>query len=719
MFGLGFGASRPTNGTANITTTEASSTHRLSLLTFSALGTAIFIAAFAAGATAQEAALQPGEAFATRFSGVIEVTDVDGERDIAIDMDGVVGSIIDVRAPGTAPGGQHWADEPQRAAVTAEEIGQVFGIAIDDVEPANIYLTASSAFGLHRTPDNSEWLPGMWGPFGTPGTIYRLGGDNDYNPEVFAQLTLDGRENTGAALGNIAYDRWNKQLFVSDLETGMIYRIDPGSAETLDFFDHGVDGRGSFVDGATGDAASLSIIPFATGTAADVENCDTDFSSTPECWNIADFRRRVWGLGVFPDADGEKVRLYYAIWGADPLGSREWARGGDDRQNALWSVALKGDGSFDIDEVRREFILPHFDEDGLQNGAAVTDIAFSRDGTVILAERGGVRNMGLDGDHPFATPQISRVLQYKRRGTTWRFLARFDVGYYDRQNDGTPYIRANAAGGVDFGFAYSAGGQLDASHPDAIVWATGDGLCSPDGPCNGANGRQDGSEVHGLQGTPRRYDTSLLPDGTLGEYPDQGTPYAPTGPDNSFLIDLDVNTDASGRLDARQASYDNTTMIGDVEVHRQLDILIQQPEAPAVAALPQIVVPEPPGGVPEPQQQYPGSAPQSIDPSGDPQLAEFHRRYESSWHDRSISAPVHDGNISHNRAGSQLRTRSNGNLSNQAFDDNDEDVSASLAGHVSPWSHYRPGSHRRRASYRHFRNSSQGYRHSRIQSALD
>ena len=59
--------------------------------------------------------LQPGEAFATRFSGVAQ-----GPGGLpAIDPQGTVGSILDLRAPGQPAQGQHWINEPQRAPITA------------------------------------------------------------------------------------------------------------------------------------------------------------------------------------------------------------------------------------------------------------------------------------------------------------------------------------------------------------------------------------------------------------------------------------------------------------------------------------------------------------------------------------------------------------------------------------------------------------------------
>ena len=65
-------------------------------------------------------------------------------------MSGTSASIIDVRRPGEPPSGQHWIDEPQRMPITAGEVGQVFGVTLDDDETPDIFLSATAAFGLHR-----------------------------------------------------------------------------------------------------------------------------------------------------------------------------------------------------------------------------------------------------------------------------------------------------------------------------------------------------------------------------------------------------------------------------------------------------------------------------------------------------------------------------------------------------------------------------------------
>ena len=252
--------------------------------------------------------LATGEAYVTRFSG----TTKDGAA-TAIDTAGTVGSVIDIRNPAQAPRGQHWLNEPQHDPVTAGEVGQVFGVTLDDADTPNVYLTATSAFGLHRTSGNADWMKGMWGPEAGPGAVWKLDAANNLKPGLFATIKLDGRANTGAALGNIAFDKTNQQLYVSDLETGMVHRLSAEDGSDLGHFDHGVTGRASFVDAATGASSSLPQVPFDPNSAAKIKDCPSgDFSKSPECWNFADFRRRVWGLGVREDAEGA-VRLYYAV----------------------------------------------------------------------------------------------------------------------------------------------------------------------------------------------------------------------------------------------------------------------------------------------------------------------------------------------------------------------------------------------------------------------
>src|SRR6195256_1508577 len=153
---------------------------RLGLLQAAVLAGAVLSAGLAAAQP-----LQPGEAYVTRFSGFLY-----GATGPIIDPNGTVGSILDVRAPGQAPPGTHWLCEPQRSPVTAGQVGQVFGVVLDDANPPNVYLAATSAFGLHRTANNAQWMPGMWGQGGGPGTIYRLDAPAGHPPRPLPPIPL-------------------------------------------------------------------------------------------------------------------------------------------------------------------------------------------------------------------------------------------------------------------------------------------------------------------------------------------------------------------------------------------------------------------------------------------------------------------------------------------------------------------------------------------------
>ena len=528
------------------------------------------------GGNADLVPLQPGEAVVTRFSHTVEEPDGEGQPVSIIDINGISASILDIRRPGEPPSGQHWIDEPQRMFVSAGEVGQVFGVTLaerKDKKAPDIFLSATAAFGLHRTgkaPGKTEWMAGMWGPDSGPGSIFQVSADTGFLAEKFIDVTLDGRQNTGASLGNIAHDKWHGRLFVSDLETGMIHALDIRTGEDLGHYDHGTVGRGGFQDSLTGQRGSLPPVAFDPSTSANIENCSGDFARTPECWNIADFRRRVWGLDVRRGSDDE-VRLYYSVWGSDAFGNPSWAAAGDDRRNSVWSIALSKDGQFDEASVRREFMVPGFwplapamgDKAG--NSNAVSDIVFPDCGpqdVMLVSERGGMRNLGLDKVEAFANPYQSRVLRYERGSDgVWQPKGRYDVGFHDRSiKDGDPAVFASAAGGSDFSYGLTEDGVLDAAKPSQSVWMTGDGLCSPDGPCTGlATGEHDDdSQVHGVQGSPADAFGAIDSNGNQ----DTGAL------DRSYMIDTDVNLGADGAVIPAERMRNDATRIGDISIYQ-------------------------------------------------------------------------------------------------------------------------------------------------------
>ncbi len=279
------------------------------------------------------------------------------------------------------------------------------------------------------------------------------------------------------------------------------------------------------------------------------------------------------------DSESEEVRLYYAVWSSQALGSKDFASADEDEKtNSVWSVAIADDGSFDTTSVRREYFLPDFftaPEDIARAGKSnpVSDIAFPdciEQNVMLVAERGGVRNLGLDTTEPFATPHESRVLRYELdENGTWQLQGRYDVGFYDRKNESQPYIRANSSGGVAFGYGYSPEWKIDVEKPDEFVWMTGDSICSPFDPCFVPDTGlfEDGSEVHGVQGTPEFAFEELLPEAAMQPYEQIEEPYLATGPLQSWMIDADVNIDADGKVNMDSLAKNDATKIGDIEIY--------------------------------------------------------------------------------------------------------------------------------------------------------
>ncbi len=528
--------------------------------------------------------MQPGEAFLTRFSGVSA-----GAAGAAINPSGTVGSIVDIRSPGRPPQGEHWVDEPQHRPVTAAEVGQVFGVVLDGASPPNIYLSATSAFGLH-TVQGGQWMPGMWGPGGGPGTIWRIDAAGG-RAQPFADVRLNGRSNSGASLGNMAYDKTISMIYVSDMETGMIHRIDATSGVDLGYWDHGTAGRARFTDVESGQSSSLPPIAFDPASRAKMSDCAAGpFDKTPACWNLAPSGRRIWGVGVRVAPGSTDRRLYYAVWSGPGAGANWDGADETDKRSAVWSVGLTFDGAFDAEDVRREFVLPDFFVEAKDVGRAgysrpVADITFDECAStpvMLVSERGGHRNLGLGTPEAFAYPHEARTLRYEMdQAGSWQPVGRYDVGFYDRYKDGVPFMRAGSAGGAAFGYGYKTDfSTIDRNAPGQFVWITGDALCSPDGPCRAPDGAEgeavsasaiaagaDPSEVHGLQGLPENAVGELAPSGAFAAYPQQGVPYVASGPDQSYMIDADRNLDGSGAPIQEEFVRNDATNIGDVAIY--------------------------------------------------------------------------------------------------------------------------------------------------------
>ncbi len=306
----------------------------------------------------------PGNAAVTGFSGALPPIQIPPGVDPAtrtfIDQNGPSLRVIDLQNMGGPPNAQLvGAAKPFTAP--AAVIGQVFGVALDDSSPPNIYAAASSAYGLPIVapgPDGqiqhikvgaagASYMAGVWGPHGGPGSIWKIDGRTGA-VALFANVRLDGRANSGPALGGLAYDVETKSLFVADRETGFIHRFAFDGRE-LGRYDHGVAGRA---------AQGLPPVPWQKGRGINVTSAQFD-STNPATWNYAPPERRVFGLGL------NQRRLYYAV--ADGL--------------QIWSVGIGPDGSLGSD-AQIELAVP------AANGPTeISKITFDEQGRMFLAER--------------------------------------------------------------------------------------------------------------------------------------------------------------------------------------------------------------------------------------------------------------------------------------------------------------------------------------------
>jgi hypothetical protein len=425
--------------------------------------------------------LKLGDAIVTGFSGT-QVRGGNGPGSANrpavdrtfIDVDAPSARVVDLSHPGFV-----WDGRLYRAAKTfdvrAKDVGQVFGVAIDDQSPPNIYLAATSAFGLNleRRGRNGVaerrkkggpgvgWMRGQFGLDlqGGPGAIYRVDGRTGV-VTLFANVTLDGVPNPGTGLGNLAYDAGHKQLFVSDLHTGMIHRFDLDGRD-LGHYDHGTTGLA---------VAKLPPAPFDARNPPNIASERFD-SEKPATWGFAPAARRVWGLAVH---DG---RLYYAV-AAGPQ---------------IWSVGIAYDGSFAGDS-RWELDLP-----APAGSLPVSDIAFSNKGAMILAQR--AVTAGRYDYSALTQPGQPRVLRFWLKGPDdppspgrWKPAAEeYAIGFADQYR--------NTNGGIALGYGYDREGRLNTGACEAALWTTGQNLrnnpalrrqLEPGGPL----------VVHGLQGSP-------------------------------------------------------------------------------------------------------------------------------------------------------------------------------------------------------------------------
>lgn len=209
-------------------------------------------------------------------------------------QNGDVAVIFDTRYNSNAPVGDDWGTTTTVPTVTAihpsnwkaNEIGQVFGIAIDDNE--NIYLASTDIYSsVNRTDVPSVSSNGT--------TIFKCSGSG-YLASPFL-TTIPSSSDPLNDIGNIAYDKVNNQLFATNLEDGKIYRI-------------------------TG-------LNNTTGTIAETYD---PWGLDSGAIGIVNQEEQIWGIGV--NYENNNVKVYFPR--VDILNG----------QRSIYSITLNPDGSF-------------------------------------------------------------------------------------------------------------------------------------------------------------------------------------------------------------------------------------------------------------------------------------------------------------------------------------------------------------------------------------
>ena len=334
--------------------------------------------------------------------------------------------------------------------VKAKDVGQVFGTTFDD--RGNIYLTATSFYGLNIVTSDlpnkltvnkkpyitgdidtrderytkgvrfAKWMSGQFGKGGGAGSVWKIDAKSG-KVSKFADIKLNGVENSGSALGNIAFDSKHKEFFVSDLDTGMIHRLSM-KGEDLGHFDHGVQAR------------ELHGLKPIIHNELDRININSANFNTKDIttWGYAQEGRRVYAVSVVAN------RLFYSVYN------------GTKAPSEIWSIGLDKSGDFTNDS-RFELLVS-----GVKHNLPITDMIVTANGEMVLAQR--ALNSGFYNMKQLVSSTKAQVLKYHIKSPQDGYLNRWypeAKEYYSSLKN--PY--RGAMGGVSLGYGYDENGSLD------------------------------------------------------------------------------------------------------------------------------------------------------------------------------------------------------------------------------------------------------------------
>lgn len=346
------------------------------------------------------------------------------------DPDGPTVILVDGRTGG--PTGRNWPapffsnEIPLTSnSWTYRNLGPVFAIAIDTQPAPNIFVAATTAYG-----------PFPFGPAGGGG-VYKLSGcDGSILHWIVTGAPVVGENKLpnahGNGLGDICYDRWHDQFFVSNFEDGKIYR---------------------FKDG---------------GTKGNLINSWDPFGANLDTFGVPQLGDRIWGLHVFGDAPGGSSIggrfLIFSVWLADsahmpPAAWPSWLAsftGTAPVNNALFYVELDASGAVMPSTLALLKVMPYLDPGvgWLRFSNPVSDIT-STLRFLFTAEK------------TMTGPGIPGVLMTSHYARTLRFMLNATHDLYK--------VGDVALSGLDG--CNSAGGV--AIDPYRSVWSTADAITAP------------------------------------------------------------------------------------------------------------------------------------------------------------------------------------------------------------------------------------------------
>lgn len=353
--------------------------------------------------------------------------------------------IVDMRTPPGACLGVNWAAPMYHdASWNAHNLGQVFGICLDDANPPNIYVTSTTLFGnfgtLTFSQNSALWGTGI-GPLDVSEAIYRIDGITGAI-SLFQRLDfLNPTSNAG--LGNICFDKQRDRFYVTNFADGKIYGLDD--------------------DGNPDNAPQDTYDPTLTA-----------YPAVPIMPGFVTLGERLWGIGFYQD------RVYFGVWACDKVRNH-----GASIFNSIWSVAINaGTGLMDNSTFRHELDMPHYGGNSWSN--PVSDIEFSANGRMLVAERtmqddyitSPCNNQG-------AWAHSSRVIEFVGTWPNWY------SGLNYRVFATGSHAGASSAGGVDYpcdpcmcvdcGTAWDIYGTADAIHfaGGDLIYGLFHAPCSP------------------------------------------------------------------------------------------------------------------------------------------------------------------------------------------------------------------------------------------------